>query len=77
MVEAIVASSKVERTVLSPSTGKGWMSGNLFSAIGIPERADPMTRKQELMWSDPMLVCGICECLDAIKIFLNGSLVQS
>lgn len=40
-----------------------------FLAVATQNRADLVTCKQELEWSDPVLVCGICECLHAIEIF--------
>lgn len=68
--EALLASSVVGRMVLSPSIGNSWTSGKLFLQLQYEtERADWMTCTQELIWSDPMLVCGICEHLDTVKIF--------
>lgn len=60
-----------------PPLGKAGCLGSCFLQLQYKtERDDAVTCRQELMWHDSVLVCGICECLDAIKIFLNGSLVQ-
>lgn len=65
-----VASNLVEeQSCLSPQEKPKHLGSCFLQLQYKTERANPMMCKQELMWSDSMLVGEICECLGAVKVF--------